>query len=222
MATALPIRFASISLLRAAHLDLLKRHRGPSDSSRFLDAVEQFVRDAQMTGLLLDRDADQEEAQKIIDLWVTRLYRSGREFADSTLAAFDELRAPELRPDQRPYVGFDAFSEQQRQLFCGRDGLTSELVQRLRTSNLMALVGPSGSGKSSLMLAGVVPALKSGGLPGSGRWVYLPRMVPGSDPLRHLVAAVAGVSVFDAEWEEAQVARLHEDPTHFVALLDSL
>src|SRR5438034_528871 len=74
-------------------------------------------------------------------------------------------------------------------------GETPELVERLRTQRLLAVVGPSGSGKSSLVLAGLIPALKAGALPGSQDWCYLPPLVPGSDPLANLLRRTLDVEV---------------------------
>jgi WD40 repeat protein/energy-coupling factor transporter ATP-binding protein EcfA2 len=212
--------FSSIVALRERHLELLKRHRERSDDSALLDADEAFVQSACLTGLLLDREADRDEAQRIVDTWATRLYRSGREVDESTLCEFDETLSPP--PTGRPYVGFDAFSESDRKFFCGRDALVAELLERLKTSNLIALVGPSGSGKSSLMLAGVAPALKGGALPGSEAWLQSGRIVPGSDPLRHLAAALALAGGRDRCWEDEQIGLMRQNPNRLSDLLASL
>ena len=102
------------------------------------------------------------------------------------LAEFDPSVAPELNDALCPYVGLDAFLEANHHLFFGRQRLVRELIDRVAQHRLVAVVGPSGSGKSSLVRAGLVPALKDGALPGSQDWRYTPPIVPGSDPLASL------------------------------------
>ena len=60
----------------------------------------------------------------------------------------------------------------------------------LAKAPILAVVGPSGSGKSSVVRAGLIPDLRTGGLPGSESWTILPVMVPGSDPLDSLARLV--------------------------------
>ena len=60
-------------------------------------------------------------------------------------------------------------------------------------NNFLAVIGPSGSGKSSLVKAGVLPALRTGRVPGSERWYYA-EMVPGEVPLAELASALLSVS----------------------------
>jgi hypothetical protein len=63
--------------------------------------------------------------------------------------------------------------------------------QHLPCTRLLAVVGPSGSGKSSVVMAGLLPRLQEGGLPGSQRWVYLDPILPGAHPLDALAVAFA-------------------------------
>ena len=69
-----------------------------------------------------------------------------------------------------PYKGLAAFVESDARLFFGRERLVGELAARTVASGLLAIVGPSGSGKSSAIAAGLVPSLAGGLLPGSERW----------------------------------------------------
>src|SRR5512135_1762838 len=71
-----------------------------------------------------------------------------------------------------PYVGLDAFDEQDADRFFGREKLVAQLVSRVKDSRFLVIAGPSGSGKSSLVRAGLVHALKQGALPNSDRWLY--------------------------------------------------
>jgi WD40 repeat protein/DNA-binding SARP family transcriptional activator len=69
-----------------------------------------------------------------------------------------------------PFKGLASFEAADAAFFCGRDRLLSELVARLAAGTFVGIVGPSGVGKSSLLRAGVLPALAAGALPGSAKW----------------------------------------------------
>jgi hypothetical protein len=182
-------RFPSLAALQAAHTALLKRQRADGESPAFQDAVLDFLNRATATGAVLDADADRRTIQTIIDYWATRLYRVGEEPPDATLAEFDPALAPELPDELCPYLGLDAFREADGDKFFGRHELIASLIEQLADQRLLAVVGPSGSGKSSLARAGLIPALKRGALPGSQNWRYLPPIVPGSDPMASLARA---------------------------------
>jgi len=69
-----------------------------------------------------------------------------------------------------PYKGLAAFEAADAELFHGRERLVAELVARLVQADFLAVVGASGSGKSSVVRAGLLPALAQGVLPGSAQW----------------------------------------------------
>ena len=93
-------------------------------------------------------------------------------------------------PTAVPYKGLVRFEAGDAGLFCGREQLVAQLVARLVAARFVAVVGPSGSGKSSLVRAGLLPALASGALPGSDTWVPLV-LAPGSEPLAALADRLA-------------------------------
>src|SRR5262249_38228001 len=142
-------------------------------------------------------------AQGLLDYWVARLYRGGMEPPDATLAEFDPALAPELPDELCPYLGLDAFREADNDKFFGRSELIARLVERLADQRLLAVVGPSGSGKSSLVRAGLIPALKTGALPDSQNWRYLPPIVPGSDPMANLARMTNDAPQTDTPTPEA-------------------
>ena len=100
--------------------------------------------------------------------------------------------SPVLDRDLNPYRGLSRYDEHDAEWFFGRDRLVAELVVRVASSNLLAVAGPSGVGKSSLIRAGVLAALTAGALPGSQAWRRAV-MTPGDDPLAALSAAAAGL-----------------------------
>jgi serine/threonine protein kinase len=103
---------------------------------------------------------------------------------------------------RNPYKGLRAFTQYDRADFFGRETVVRELLARLKkmdrsaaiddaNSRFLAVVGPSGSGKSSIVMAGLLPKIQDGALPGSEAWVYLAPMVPGKQPLEALVHLLA-------------------------------
>jgi WD40 repeat protein/serine/threonine protein kinase len=135
------------------------------------------------------------------------------------MAALDEImaflreRTPAATPDEatlpvppgelrNPFKGLHAFTKDDAADFFGRDALIVELAETIEGilaaekpitpgSRLLTVIGPSGSGKSSVVMAGLLPGLQNSALPGSEEWVYLPPIVPGERPLESLALACA-------------------------------
>jgi WD40 repeat protein/DNA-binding SARP family transcriptional activator len=123
-----------------------------------------------------------------------------RRMADHLAGSVVELQATEeplhngdAGPLVCPFKGLAAFEPTDAHYFCGRDRLVAELVAALVGARLLGVVGPSGSGKSSVVRAGLLPALESGVLPGSRDW---PRRImrPGEHPARELERVRADVA----------------------------
>jgi len=91
--------------------------------------------------------------------------------------------APE--PVEAPYKGLASFETGDADWFFGRERLVADQIARLAGAAFLGVVGPSGSGKSSAVRAGLVPALAAAVLPGSADWTTLV-MRPGEHPLREL------------------------------------
>jgi WD40 repeat protein/DNA-binding SARP family transcriptional activator len=89
-----------------------------------------------------------------------------------------------------PFRGLAPFDAAHAEYFFGRERLVAELVARLVGSTLLAVVGPSGSGKSSAVRAGLLPALADGVVPGSEGWRRAV-MRPGERPLAELSRTLA-------------------------------
>ncbi|QLE40232.1 hypothetical protein FD723_07030 [Nostoc sp. C052] len=87
---------------------------------------------------------------------------------------------------ENPYQGLSAFESEQAEYFCGRDAAVRTLISRLAESRFLAVIGYSGSGKSSLVKAGLLPQLQGERLPGSSQWKIV-SFTPGEHPLGKLV-----------------------------------
>ena len=195
--------FPSLSALRAAHSSLLEAHRTQATLPDFWATVELFLRRGQAAGALLDNEGDRGAAQSLLDYWTATAYSVGRKVADALLFDFDPTLAPEIPDDRCPYVGLAAFREGQGAYFFGRRQLVETLIAKVATDRLLAIVGPSGSGKSSVVLAGLLTALKAGAVGAtvasapSDQWRYSARLVPGSDPLTNLARAIQPTQSID-------------------------
>ncbi len=134
-------------------------------------------------------------------------YSSAGSFAQElAVAANLDGEASRIGPVERnPYKGLRAFDEADAADFVGRNRLVTRLLEVLDRSRALAVVGPSGSGKSSVVRAGLLPALRSGRLVGSETWLVT-SMVPGQDPYADLANALERVAV-DLPADPAAVLR---------------
>lgn len=94
------------------------------------------------------------------------------------------------RDDVCPYRGLRAFDEEHAEFFFGREGDVQRIVEKLKSTRFLSIVGASGSGKSSLVRAGLIPALRKGALPGSDAWPVRV-FTPGALPLTSMAANIA-------------------------------
>ena len=102
-----------------------------------------------------------------------------------------------------PFPGLRPFDLDEEHLFFGREGQADALLARLNQTGFLAVVGASGSGKSSLVRAGLLPSLYSGFLSqASSRW-RVALMRPGTAPIRNLAAALNQPEVFGPDPDDA-------------------
>jgi DNA-binding SARP family transcriptional activator len=107
---------------------------------------------------------------------------------DTSLAADGSAEAGPEREIRNPYKGLHAFIEADAEDFFGREQLVGELVARVADERFLAVVGPSGSGKSSVVLAGLVPEIRARG------W-KIAVMTAGAYALEELEAALLRIAV---------------------------
>src|SRR5215831_4296328 len=110
----------------------------------------------------------------------------------STAASDAAGRRKSVKLTASPFVGLRAMTEADADLFFGREAEVDALVETLRANRLVAIVADSGSGKSSLAQAGLIPRIRGGALEDKSReapderaWQVVV-MRPGSDPIEHL------------------------------------
>ncbi|MEW2622631.1 AAA family ATPase [Streptomyces sp. NPDC048106] len=122
--------------------------------------------------------------------------------------------------DRIPYPGLDAYSEDEAAVYFGREAQAAELTRRLHAAGprpvdrFLLLTGASGSGKSSLVRAGVMPRLRQ------RRWTIVPAFAPGANPLSALAASLAVAG--GAEPVGAVLRRLRQGPDGLAAEVSRL
>ncbi|MEG4489742.1 nSTAND1 domain-containing NTPase, partial [Microcoleus sp. D3_18_C4] len=90
-----------------------------------------------------------------------------------------------------PYKGLEYFKQEDAHFFWGRTALTDELIEQVRIDNFITVLGASGSGKSSVLRAGLLHQLNLGvKLTGSNRWQIYQPFTPGEHPLQNLEAVI--------------------------------
>ncbi len=110
----------------------------------------------------------------------------------------------QVTSDICPYKGLEYFdcNDVDPKYFYGREQLTDQLIDKVRQSNFLAIVGASGSGKSSVMRAGLLHQLKQGRkLSGSGDW-KIQILVPGEHPMENLASSFINSDLSDVDRAE--------------------
>jgi WD40 repeat protein/serine/threonine protein kinase len=139
-------------------------------------------------------------------------------FRLSLADAVGGLPSPAPRTVRRnPYKGLEPFDEADAADFYGRDDVVDSLLGAVTTKGLVAVVGASGSGKSSVVRAGLVPALRDGAIAGSEDW-FIVTMVPGTDPFDEFHIGLRDASVGSTEASTRDES--HELRNAFRAALD--
>lgn len=178
-----------------------------------------------------------EEVARLVDALVAPSRANRPKRAEWVACELERLRrltklgAPRALPPGGPFRGLDAFAEGDRDILMGRAAELASALDVLRVRGVLALVGASGSGKTSLARAGVVPAILEGGL---GAWPPRWRSVaftPGVDAraslFRALAAVVPAQELDAAASQDASIAtmlgrRVEEESVGLLVVLDAL
>ena len=133
---------------------------------------------------------DRRAARSLLESWNFRLREQGLHIEGiEALAEFDPRAGAILTADS-PYPGLEPYTQTRRGSFFGRESLIGGFVTHLEKpgNRILLVIGASGSGKSSLALAGVLPRLLD---LHNGDWLFAPRLTPGAHPLAELAEAIA-------------------------------
>ncbi|MCG6926731.1 MAG: serine/threonine-protein kinase, partial [Acidobacteria bacterium] len=137
-------------------------------------------------------------------------FSSGNEVAvalETVLASFEPSRATGVHPmePRGPYPGLSSFTEADAERFFGRETEVESLWEKLRQRRLLALIGPSGAGKTSFVRAGILASRPTG-------WGAVVA-TPGAAPMRALAQALIGALPSDPDtlrdllaFDDAEVA----------------
>ena len=119
---------------------------------------------------------------------------------------------PSLLASPNPFPGLRPFQEDEEHLFFGRERQVDAMVDKLAGTHFLAVVGTSGSGKSSLVNCGLRPALHRGWMPGAGTVWRVAQFRPGSGPIRAMAEALAreGVLYSGFKADEFSLAEIIE------------
>ena len=110
------------------------------------------------------------------------------------IETFAEIRTPD-----NPFPGLRPFEFDESHLFFGRDGQSEQLIGKLGRTRFLAVVGTSGSGKSSLVRAGLLPTLLGGFMTSAGSDWRIAIMRPGNNPIGNLAGALNAPDVFGSD-----------------------
>ncbi len=135
------------------------------------------------------RDLREAEAALLADIALLGQAREGGQRYDDRPDLTAGEPAKVVRTGACPYKGLEPYDAADADLFFGRERLVAEFTARLVGSPFLAIVGASGSGKSSAIAAGLLPSLAGGALPGSENWAQV-TMRPGERPLAALTQAL--------------------------------
>lgn len=102
---------------------------------------------------------------------------------------------------RNPFPGLRPFREEEEHLFFGREKQVHAMIDRLSTTRFLAVVGTSGSGKSSLVNCGLRPALRRGLMAKAGTAWRIAQFRPGGEPIRALARALSKYGVLFSDLE---------------------
>ena len=211
--------FRSLTEVRAAHANLMREVRKAGDGAN-VARVADFVKRAQDAGAVIEGQNDRDAAQGILDYWAAWQFSQIRGSKDTatppTLAEFVPSVTLQRKPAENPFVGLRAFDEKDAGYFIGREEATRSLLDKVQRHRMVFVNGPLGSGKTSLVFAGIVPRLRSRAVLETKKEPVFPLVIPGFDPLAALLRAVLQVAITrpadTGAWLASQQKKLQRSP----------
>jgi WD40 repeat protein len=194
--------------LSGAHLRALRDALLETFKQGELDQLLRFQFETDLARIVAVKDNNFEQIAASVVLWALQRDNVGlRGLLDAALAA--QPANPDLRaldaawqgvvfaPPDCPYPGMRPFTAEDKDRFYGRDAEQQQAVDSLRRSPFLAVIGPSGSGKSSLLMAGILPELQGSAHFAGAAWT-VKVMRPGATPLDALTAALGEATLHPA------------------------
>jgi WD40 repeat protein/Tfp pilus assembly protein PilF len=184
--------YHSLEQMKADHSALLRRRRtGFVNPDEMNIEIKTFIGRGRETGTFLGSDDERYEAQNVLTYWSNILYRLTEQRVNDVLANFELSQSPRLADKDNPYLDLDHPSKKDLSRSAGWQRLIDEAVRSVGKNAVTTLVGAAGGGRTVLIHAGLLPALREDRiLPSSGKWEYLPPFTPGKDPLADLARAL--------------------------------
>ena len=177
---------------------LIRGLSGAADSARSGYEPDGVITATELYQFLFEELVPQgEESNQTPGIWPLKPASNGQFVFLNPQAALNTVPDPPLDDDNNPWLGLSAYSEKEAPLFFGRDRITKELIDKIIDSpppRLVAVVGASGTGKSSVVKAGVLPQITN---PPEelaeriGRWAIVRSQRIGADPLAGLNNAIS-------------------------------
>ena len=204
--------------LRPLHLDLLRSWGDLDDESKRKKA-DAFRRQAAAAGKWIKSLEERDTVQAMIDYWTVTMANvpGGEAYPETVLLAEFSEKTVQKTKRQCPFVGLNAFQVSDAPHYFGREADVAAVLAALETNAAAIIVGPSGTGKTSLAQAGVSGTLLSKG----GEWALLGNLVPGRDPVGALLRAVQPPNS-DRKWFDEQRAAVTAAPEKFRELAEAL
>jgi tetratricopeptide (TPR) repeat protein len=211
--------------MRAAHVEMMHAMRRAGGDKQLIGRVRIFIDRVKATGARLNSASDRDAAQNIITYWASYLFTADDRDALSAvppiLDPFDPASAPDLSKARNPYQGLNSFGIDDAAGFFGREEATKTLIETIRDNPLVIVAGPMGSGKTSLVAAGLIPKLNSRMIGEDLNPVFLV-MSPGIDPFGALIRSIHGAAAvlpkLDA-WISDEKKKIERVPESLVTLL---
>ncbi|MDJ0533802.1 MAG: caspase family protein, partial [Xenococcaceae cyanobacterium MO_207.B15] len=160
-------------------------------SQKFLEIIEQHTQYG-LTATNFIKTIQQAFSQLGIDSSSQRdCYRSESGILNLILERGQHLEGIIIDRNFCPYKSLEAFTRKDKDFFFGRESLIDEIINKLETRHFLLVMGASGSGKSSLVQAGVVPRLLNKGFSDSENACNIWILRPGKHPIRELAEVLS-------------------------------
>ena len=131
----------------------------------------------------------------------------------------EEHVAEEIKDRNNPFPGLRPFLQEESRFFFGRENETREIIRKLYENRFIAVIGSSGSGKSSLVNSGVIPGLLN--YKNADAWKVI-SLRPGSNPLKSLSDAFARSILNNnndfGESDDMEISHLRDNPNWISSL----